>query len=96
MSRLALQRATCPTADNVDGENLYSFAFSDFPVSEFGLIKAGIRMFFELGVVEKFKVPAEVSPKRRRGPKRMVCRRSWRPRVRWRREAREGSRQSRP
>uniref|UniRef100_A0A674PIZ3 Phosphodiesterase n=1 Tax=Takifugu rubripes TaxID=31033 RepID=A0A674PIZ3_TAKRU len=39
--------------------NLYSFAFSDFPVSEFDLIKAGIRMFFELGVVEKFKVPAE-------------------------------------
>uniref|UniRef100_A0A3P9LA48 Phosphodiesterase n=1 Tax=Oryzias latipes TaxID=8090 RepID=A0A3P9LA48_ORYLA len=47
------------SADNVDGESLYSFAFSDFPVSEFGLIKAGIRMFFELGVVEKFKVPAE-------------------------------------
>uniref|UniRef100_A0A7N8WQQ3 Phosphodiesterase n=1 Tax=Mastacembelus armatus TaxID=205130 RepID=A0A7N8WQQ3_9TELE len=39
--------------------NLYSFAFSDFPASEFDLIKAGIRMFFELGVVEKFKVPAE-------------------------------------
>uniref|UniRef100_A0A8C6MJY1 Phosphodiesterase n=1 Tax=Nothobranchius furzeri TaxID=105023 RepID=A0A8C6MJY1_NOTFU len=45
--------------DNVDGENLYSFGFSDFPVTEFGLIKAGIRIFFELGVVEKFKVPAE-------------------------------------
>uniref|UniRef100_A0A4W6CZB4 Phosphodiesterase n=1 Tax=Lates calcarifer TaxID=8187 RepID=A0A4W6CZB4_LATCA len=41
------------------GENLYLFSFSDFPVSEFDLIKAGIRMFFELGVVEKFKVPAE-------------------------------------
>uniref|UniRef100_A0A8C6NZG0 Phosphodiesterase n=1 Tax=Nothobranchius furzeri TaxID=105023 RepID=A0A8C6NZG0_NOTFU len=41
--------------------NLYSFGFSDFPVTEFGLIKAGIRIFFELGVVEKFKVPAEVS-----------------------------------
>ncbi|TNN50286.1 Cone cGMP-specific 3',5'-cyclic phosphodiesterase subunit alpha' [Liparis tanakae] len=54
-----LLRATCPPADNVDGENLYLFSFSDFPVSEFGLIKAGIRMFFELGVVEKFKVPAE-------------------------------------
>ncbi|KAM4525164.1 cone cGMP-specific 3',5'-cyclic phosphodiesterase subunit alpha' [Odontesthes bonariensis] len=54
-----LLRTNCPTADNVDGENLYSFAFSDFPVSEFGLIKAGIRMFFELGVIEKFKVPAE-------------------------------------
>ncbi|KAG8008708.1 Cone cGMP-specific 3' [Nibea albiflora] len=35
------------------------FGFSDFPVSEFDLIKAGIRLFFELGVVEKFKVPAE-------------------------------------
>uniref|UniRef100_A0A7N8XP46 Phosphodiesterase n=1 Tax=Mastacembelus armatus TaxID=205130 RepID=A0A7N8XP46_9TELE len=51
--------STCPPADNVGGENLYSFAFSDFPASEFDLIKAGIRMFFELGVVEKFKVPAE-------------------------------------
>uniref|UniRef100_A0A671WXR6 Phosphodiesterase n=1 Tax=Sparus aurata TaxID=8175 RepID=A0A671WXR6_SPAAU len=39
--------------------DLYLFSFSDFPVSEHGLIKAGIRMFFELGVVEKFKVPAE-------------------------------------
>ncbi|XP_067432015.1 cone cGMP-specific 3',5'-cyclic phosphodiesterase subunit alpha' [Thunnus thynnus] len=54
-----LLRATCPVADNVDGESLYLFSFSDFPVSEHGLIKAGIRMFFELGVVEKFKVPAE-------------------------------------
>nr|XP_046232203.1 cone cGMP-specific 3',5'-cyclic phosphodiesterase subunit alpha' isoform X1 [Scatophagus argus]XP_046232204.1 cone cGMP-specific 3',5'-cyclic phosphodiesterase subunit alpha' isoform X1 [Scatophagus argus] len=54
-----LLKATCPPADNVNGENLYLFSFSDFPVSEFDLIKAGIRMFFELGVVEKFKVPAE-------------------------------------
>uniref|UniRef100_A0AAQ5XQT9 Phosphodiesterase n=1 Tax=Amphiprion ocellaris TaxID=80972 RepID=A0AAQ5XQT9_AMPOC len=43
--------------------NLYLFSFSDFPVSEFDLIKAGIRMFFELGVVEKFKVPAETLTK---------------------------------
>lgn len=56
-----LQKATCPVADNVNGESLYLFSFSDFPVTEHGLIKAGIRMFFELGVVEKFKVPAEVS-----------------------------------
>lgn len=56
-----LQRATCPAADNVNGESLYLFSFSDFPVTEFDLIKAGIRMFFELGVIEKFKVPAEVS-----------------------------------
>lgn len=61
-----LQKSTCPPSDNINGENLYSFAFSDFPVSEFDLIKAGIRMFFELGVVEKFKVPAEVSRQRQR------------------------------
>lgn len=36
------------------------FAFSDFPSSDMDLIKAGIRIFFELNVVEKFKVPAEV------------------------------------
>ncbi|KAF3704399.1 Cone cGMP-specific 3',5'-cyclic phosphodiesterase subunit alpha' [Channa argus] len=55
----SILRANCPPADNVNGENLYLFSFSDFPVTEFDLIKAGIRMFFELGVVEKFKVPAE-------------------------------------
>uniref|UniRef100_A0AAR2LNI5 Phosphodiesterase n=1 Tax=Pygocentrus nattereri TaxID=42514 RepID=A0AAR2LNI5_PYGNA len=40
--------------------DLLEFHFSDFPLSEFDLIKCGIRCFFELGVVEKFKVPAEV------------------------------------
>ncbi|KAK1881723.1 Cone cGMP-specific 3'5'-cyclic phosphodiesterase subunit alpha' [Dissostichus eleginoides] len=55
-----LLRANCPPADNVTGENLYLFSFSDLPVSETDLIRAGIRMFFELGVVEKFKVPAEM------------------------------------
>uniref|UniRef100_A0A8C5HQH6 Phosphodiesterase n=1 Tax=Gouania willdenowi TaxID=441366 RepID=A0A8C5HQH6_GOUWI len=54
-----LLKANCPPANNVHGEDLYLFSFSDFPVSEFELIKCGIRMFFELGVVEKFKVPAE-------------------------------------
>uniref|UniRef100_A0A8C7RWZ0 Phosphodiesterase n=1 Tax=Oncorhynchus mykiss TaxID=8022 RepID=A0A8C7RWZ0_ONCMY len=41
---------------NVD---LLLFSFSDFPVTEHGLIMCGIRCFFELNVVEKFKVPAE-------------------------------------
>ncbi|XP_069095940.1 cone cGMP-specific 3',5'-cyclic phosphodiesterase subunit alpha' isoform X2 [Pleurodeles waltl] len=40
--------------------DLYEFHFSDFPVSEHELIKSGIRLFFELNVVEKFKVPADV------------------------------------
>lgn len=56
-----MQRTTCPPANNVNGEDIYKFSFSDFPVTEHDLIKTGIRIFFELGVVEKFKVPAEVS-----------------------------------
>ncbi|XP_009998343.1 PREDICTED: cone cGMP-specific 3',5'-cyclic phosphodiesterase subunit alpha' isoform X2 [Chaetura pelagica] len=39
---------------------LYEFRFSDFPVTEHCLITCGIRLFFEINVVEKFKVPAEV------------------------------------
>ncbi|XP_038620710.1 cone cGMP-specific 3',5'-cyclic phosphodiesterase subunit alpha' [Tachyglossus aculeatus] len=39
---------------------LYEFRFSDFPVTEHELIKCGIRLFFELNVVEKFNVPVEV------------------------------------
>ncbi|XP_076980506.1 cone cGMP-specific 3',5'-cyclic phosphodiesterase subunit alpha' [Tamandua tetradactyla] len=39
---------------------LYEFCFSDFPITEHGLIKCGLRLFFEINVVEKFKVPVEV------------------------------------
>uniref|UniRef100_A0A8C4DLW1 Phosphodiesterase n=1 Tax=Dicentrarchus labrax TaxID=13489 RepID=A0A8C4DLW1_DICLA len=52
-----VQRANIPEAKTVE---LHEFHFSDFPLSEFELIKCGIRCFFELGVVEKFKVPAEI------------------------------------
>ena len=51
------QRTNIPEAKTVE---LLEFRFSDFPLSEFELIKCGIRCFFELGVVEKFKVPPEV------------------------------------
>ncbi|XP_035590541.1 cone cGMP-specific 3',5'-cyclic phosphodiesterase subunit alpha' [Oncorhynchus keta] len=51
-----LLRSNCPVAIDVD---LLLFSFSDFPVTEHGLIMCGIRCFFELNVVEKFKVPAE-------------------------------------
>ncbi|KAM5244097.1 cone cGMP-specific 3',5'-cyclic phosphodiesterase subunit alpha' isoform 4-T4 [Hipposideros larvatus] len=40
--------------------DLYDFRFSDFPITEHGLIKCGLRLFFEINVVEKFKVPVEV------------------------------------
>lgn len=52
-----LLRSNIPEAKDVD---LLLFSFSDFPLSEFDLIKCGIRCFFELGVVEKFKVPPEI------------------------------------
>uniref|UniRef100_A0AAQ6A4K9 Phosphodiesterase n=1 Tax=Amphiprion ocellaris TaxID=80972 RepID=A0AAQ6A4K9_AMPOC len=52
-----LLRTTIPEAKTVE---LLEFRFSDFPLSEHELIKCGIRCFFELGVVEKFKVPAEI------------------------------------
>ncbi|XP_041117368.1 cone cGMP-specific 3',5'-cyclic phosphodiesterase subunit alpha'-like [Polyodon spathula] len=39
---------------------LYEFHFSDLPVTELDLIKCGIRCFYEINVVEKFKVPPEV------------------------------------
>ncbi|XP_068111182.1 cone cGMP-specific 3',5'-cyclic phosphodiesterase subunit alpha' [Hyperolius riggenbachi] len=42
---------------------LYEFHFSDLPVSELELIRSGIRMFVELKVIEKFKVPVEVLTK---------------------------------
>ncbi|XP_049711267.1 cone cGMP-specific 3',5'-cyclic phosphodiesterase subunit alpha' [Elephas maximus indicus] len=39
---------------------LYEFRFSDLPITEHELIKCGLRLFFEINVVEKFKVPVEV------------------------------------
>lgn len=51
------QKEELPEPKDVE---LYEFRFSDFPVTEHELIKCGIRMFFEINVVEKFKVPAEV------------------------------------
>ncbi|TKS85665.1 Cone cGMP-specific 3',5'-cyclic phosphodiesterase subunit alpha' [Collichthys lucidus] len=52
-----LLKTTIPDAKTVE---LHEFRFSDFPLSEVDLVKCGIRCFFELGVVEKFKVPAEI------------------------------------
>ncbi|XP_036402386.1 cone cGMP-specific 3',5'-cyclic phosphodiesterase subunit alpha'-like isoform X2 [Megalops cyprinoides] len=51
-----LLRTSIPQCKDVE---LLEFHFSDFPLSEHDLIKCGIRCFFELNVVEKFKVPAE-------------------------------------
>ncbi|KAJ8284858.1 hypothetical protein COCON_G00037080 [Conger conger] len=58
----SILRATIPEAKDVE---LLEFHFSDFPVTELDLIKCGIRCFFELNVVEKFKVPAETGKLRK-------------------------------
>ncbi|XP_031417082.1 cone cGMP-specific 3',5'-cyclic phosphodiesterase subunit alpha' [Clupea harengus] len=52
-----LLRANIPEAKDCD---ILEFHFSDLPVTEFDLIRMGIRCFFELNVMEKFKIPPEI------------------------------------
>ncbi|KAH0628445.1 hypothetical protein JD844_009617 [Phrynosoma platyrhinos] len=42
---------------------LYHFHFSDMEWTELDLVKCGIQMYYELGVVKKFQIPQEVSEK---------------------------------
>ncbi|NWY53512.1 PDE6B phosphodiesterase, partial [Chionis minor] len=39
---------------------IYEFRFSDFDCTELELVKCGIQMYYELGVVKKFQIPQEV------------------------------------
>uniref|UniRef100_A0AAQ6A8P0 Phosphodiesterase n=1 Tax=Amphiprion ocellaris TaxID=80972 RepID=A0AAQ6A8P0_AMPOC len=39
---------------------IYQFHFSDFNCTEMELVKCGIQMYYEVGVVKKFQVPQEV------------------------------------
>ncbi|KAJ7335288.1 hypothetical protein JRQ81_013229 [Phrynocephalus forsythii] len=39
---------------------IYGFHFSDMEWTELDLVKCGIRMYYELGVVKKFQIPQEV------------------------------------
>ncbi|KAG7476677.1 hypothetical protein MATL_G00085340 [Megalops atlanticus] len=38
---------------------IYEFRFSDFDCTELDLVKCGIQMYYEVGVVKKFQVPQE-------------------------------------
>lgn len=40
--------------------DIYEFHFSDLECTELELVKCGIQMYYELGVVRKFQVPQEV------------------------------------
>ncbi|XP_044000119.1 rod cGMP-specific 3',5'-cyclic phosphodiesterase subunit beta [Gambusia affinis] len=39
---------------------IYEFRFSDFNCTELELVKCGIQMYYEVGVVKKFQIPQEV------------------------------------
>uniref|UniRef100_W5JY90 Phosphodiesterase n=1 Tax=Astyanax mexicanus TaxID=7994 RepID=W5JY90_ASTMX len=39
---------------------IYEFRFSDFDCTEMDLVRCGIQMYYEVGVVKKFQVPQEV------------------------------------
>uniref|UniRef100_A0A8C7YYV0 Phosphodiesterase n=1 Tax=Oryzias sinensis TaxID=183150 RepID=A0A8C7YYV0_9TELE len=39
---------------------IYEFRFSDFNCTELDLVKCGIQMYYEVGVVKKFQIPQEV------------------------------------
>ncbi|TRY97451.1 hypothetical protein DNTS_008196 [Danionella cerebrum] len=41
---------------------IFEFHFCDFDFSELDLVKCGIKMYYELGVVDKFHIPREVCP----------------------------------
>lgn len=43
---------------------IYKFHFSDFNCTEMELVKCGIQMYYEVGVVKKFQVPQEVTHER--------------------------------
>lgn len=51
------QREELPDAEKYE---ISKFHFSDLPLTELELVKCGIRMYYELRVVDKFHIPQEV------------------------------------
>lgn len=49
--------------------DIYEFHFSDLECTELELVKCGIQMYYELGVVRKFQIPQEVGWGLARGPR---------------------------
>lgn len=55
--RSLLQKEVLPGPTKFD---IYEFHFSDLECTELELVKCGIQMYYELGVVQKFQIPQEV------------------------------------
>lgn len=56
--RFCLQSETLPSSKKTE---IFEFHFCDFEHSELDLVKCGIKMYYELKVVDKFHIPREVS-----------------------------------
>ena len=54
--------------------DIYEFHFSDLECTELELVKCGIQMYYELGVVRKFQIPQEVGWSRGEGGPRSTMR----------------------
>lgn len=59
LSPRPLQKEELPGPTESD---IYEFHFSDLECTELELVKYGIQMYYELGVVRKFQIPQEVGP----------------------------------
>ncbi|MCJ8734232.1 hypothetical protein PDJAM_G00233000 [Pangasius djambal] len=55
-----LEDILAETLLNPEESEIYEFHFCDFEHSELDLVKCGISMYYELGVVDKFHIPREV------------------------------------
>uniref|UniRef100_A0A672PBL8 Phosphodiesterase n=1 Tax=Sinocyclocheilus grahami TaxID=75366 RepID=A0A672PBL8_SINGR len=49
----------CGTLPDSEESEILEFHFCDFEFSELDLVKCGIKMYYELGVVDKFHIPRE-------------------------------------
>lgn len=64
MTNFCLFFHLCPQSEvlpNSKKTEIFEFHFCDFDHSELDLVKCGIKMYYELKVVDKFHIPREVS-----------------------------------
>ncbi|XP_067241326.1 rod cGMP-specific 3',5'-cyclic phosphodiesterase subunit alpha [Chanodichthys erythropterus] len=54
-----LEDILCETLPDSEDSEIFEFHFCDFEFTELDLVKCGIKMYYELGVVDKFHIPRE-------------------------------------
>ncbi len=61
--QLCCRSLQCKSLPDSEKSEILEFHFCDFEFSELDLVKCGIKMYYVLGVVDKFHIPREVSDK---------------------------------